>query len=651
MPASFYLFCIISFIIYLLLSTFSLLGTSAIVASSLLDELHWNESQLGRVQSAFFIGYALTQVFGGVLGGQRRKIRSSSPTDTETSSSSSSSSSSRHNSVGAENNNGSEEDDDDYYYYYGTTFTNSRRKDVEYNGKMLQQQLDDDDDVNTDSMTTTTSSTKQQHQQQQQDGRYRTILPLSLLLTGITTLLFPVAAKAGPNWAIFDRFALGLLEGVLLPAAMAGISATTTTTSSSSSADDDAILSSDDTTTTTTSTKDIKATASAIVISGCYLGSAWAYLTAWIIFSEPSQVQLVHWGILQEDSSSSTTISVWPLLFYINGILSLVITIMFSSEFDLIGWRSNNNNSSSGGGSSNNNNTTTKMYDESTATLWSSTTMVMMKVAAAIATETLSSKSGRAIIAAQIGQGALLYSIASWGPLYLERIATDVSTTTAAAVVDTSTSLSSSSFVSSTAVAASIAASSLIVPQITQALVGVSIGIGADKSSSNIGPRLTRRSLQFISGVGPAMILVYLAFLGSVSNSGVGVDARATIFQSPAFLFGAAQTISAISLGAVSVSHLEVAPPSKSGAVYALGNVFAAISGSITVTLFGILLDKDGQQAAATTTPTPASDFSLPFLVVAMLSAVGSIVYSLSIESDLDIGMQETNKHHQEKSK
>ena len=94
-----------------------------------------------------------------------------------------------------------------------------------------------------------------------------------------------MAAMAGPNWAILDRFSLGLLEGVLLPAAMAGVS---TTTASSSSVD--AMFASDATTTTITSTtstleerkksiigdnQDIKATASAIVIAGCYLGSAW----------------------------------------------------------------------------------------------------------------------------------------------------------------------------------------------------------------------------------------------------------------------------------------------------------------------------------------------------------------------------------------
>ena len=42
-----------------------------------------------------------------------------------------------------------------------------------------------------------------------------------------------------------------------------------------------------------------------------------------------------------------------------------------------------------------------------------------------------------------------------------------------------------------------------------------------------------------------------------------------------------------------------------------------------------------------------ASDFSLPFQIVAILSVAGSIFYSLSIESDIEIGMQETKKHLQ----
>ena len=313
------------------------------------------------------------------------------------------------------------------------------------------------------------------------------------------------------------------------------------------------------------------------------------------------------------------------MLFYINGILSLLITVMFSSEFHLYGSLDDNNTIG------------TKLNDKTSTFLasLSRTSISVMKDTIAIAKETLSSKSGRAIIAAQVGQGALLYSIASWGPLYLERVA-DVSNAVGAEDVVLQ---SSSTFISSTALAASVAASSLVLPQLTQALIGVSIGVGADKISSNMGPRLTRRLLQFISGVGPAIILFYLSLAGN-SSTATSLDFGA-FSQSPALLFGIAQTISAISLGAVSVSHLEVASPSKSGAVYALGNVFAAISGSITVTLFGYLLDKNIHQAVVTNTDsvsTGVSDFALPFQIVALLSAAGSVFYSLTIESELEIG-------------
>ena len=515
-------------------------GTSAIVASSLLDELHWSESQVGQVQSAFFVGYALTQVFGGLLGGYQNE------------------------------------------------------------------------------------NEQEGRQRQQQEG-YRQIVPISLVLTGITTLLFPIAAQIdgsgvnnGPTFAILDRFVLGLLEGLLLPAAMSGVSATTSTTNIASTAK---------TMTTTSdgtgnSSNNNKATASSIVIAGCYLGSAWAYLSAWILFSEASQAQLHQWNVLSVQHEHDQ-ISIWPLLFYINGILSLLITVMFSSEFHLY--------ASSDG----NNNIVTKQNDKKNTFLssLSRNSISVMEDTIAIAKETISTKSGRAIIAAQIGQGALLYSIASWGPLYLERVA-DISTVVGAEEVVLQSS--SSTFISSTALAASVAASSLVLPQLTQALIGVSIGVGADKISSNIGPRLTRRLLQFISGVGPAIILFYLSLAGNSSTT-----------SSPALLFGIAQTISAISLGAVSVSHLEVAPPSKSGAVYALGNVFAAISGSITVTLFGYLLDTNIHQAVVTNADSSSagvSDFALPFQIVALLSAAGSVFYSLTIGSELEIGVVDSKR-------
>jgi hypothetical protein len=61
-------------------------------------------------------------------------------------------------------------------------------------------------------------------------GNYRSILPISLSLTAIATLLFPIATEyGGSTYASVDRFCLGLAEGLLLPAAMAGVSDTTTT--------------------------------------------------------------------------------------------------------------------------------------------------------------------------------------------------------------------------------------------------------------------------------------------------------------------------------------------------------------------------------------------------------------------------------------
>ena len=463
-------------------------GTSAIAASSLLNELHWSESELGNVQSSFFIGYGLTQIIGGVLGGE-----------------------------GISNNND------------GTA----------------------------------------------KSGGYRTVLPTSLLLTGIITILFPLAASYGVSWASADRFCLGLLEGLLLPAAMAGISDTTTKVSTENN------ISKDD---------DIKATASSLVIAGCYLGSAWAYFSAWILYSEQFQQLAKSWGYNG---------TIWPLVFYVNGIISITILYLFRDEFNIQLENIFFESSSS-----------TESIVQKTNNIWEDTL--------SIANETISSKSGRAILSAQVGQGALLYSIASYSPLYLERVMPTQST---------ATNMMESSATAVTA-AASIAASSLILPQITQALVGVSIGTAADKLSSNIGTRTTRRSLQLISGVVPALILWYL------STSGV----NNILDLSPALLFGIAQTVSALSLGGVSVSQLDIASTDKAGSVYAVGNIAAAISGSVMVSIFGQLLDN-----ASLTGMSNGDEFSLPFQLVALVSAFGSVIYAFTVESELEIGSNQTD--------
>ena len=503
-------------------------STSAIAASSLLEELHWTEGQLGDVQSAFFVGYALTQVLGGLLGGAVEPVNDGGGNDT--------------------------------------------------------------------SAATATAN---------KSGGYRTVLPWSLFLTGVTTFLFPLAASCGPSWASLDRFCLGLLEGVLLPAAMAGVSATTTATVASGDVESPLIA---ETSQSSEEGNNNKATASALVIAGCYLGSAWAYLSAWLLFSERFQLQLAEWGYEG---------SIWPCVFYVNGILSMVLLVFFREEFNIFGSLGANPTKQSAQPKDGEIGYSSQEMDEAMTrsnNVWTDTV--------SIAKETISTKSGRAIIAAQISQGALLYSIASYAPLYLERI--NAVALPSESMHNTATSAS----ISSVAVAASVAASSLILPQISQALVGIGIGAAADQMSSKIGTSFTRRALQIISGVAPALVLWYLAGIGS---------GEVTSKISPEFLFGAAQTASALSLGAVSVSHLDIATPAKAGAVYALGNVAASASGSLIVNLFGRLLEDGGSTGA-----NVGAEFALPFRIVAVLSATGAIIYRSTVGTELEIGFNQT---------
>ena len=128
---------------------------------------------------------------------------------------------------------------------------------------------------------------------------------------------------------------------------------------------------------------------------------------------------------------------------------------------------------------------------------------------------------------------------------------------------------------------------------------------------------------------------------------GGGNDASSAEWSSPALLFGAAQTVSALSLGAISVSHLDIATPSSAGAVYALGNVAAAASGSLMVNVFGRLLDDGGKISAGSADSSSellggGAEFALPFRVVAILSTVGSLIYGCTVETELEIGLNET---------
>mmetsp|Transcript_25478 Transcript_25478/g.53329 ORF Transcript_25478/g.53329 Transcript_25478/m.53329 type:complete len:693 (+) Transcript_25478:80-2158(+) len=617
-------------------------STSAIAASSLLDELKWTEGDLGDVQSAFFLGYALTQVFGGVLGG----IGGDSELD------------SSKNYDGDEVFDGNFGDD-------GQSKANSRN-----NPQTTATRKGPRPEV--------VSQIEDEWSKSKKRAGYRTILPISLILTGLATLLFPYAAiHGGPTIASIDRFVLGLMEGLLLPAAMAGVGATTAITKPHN-----ANYVSDIAFTSNTSKEmihrgrdesnkeasNIKATASAIVIAGCYLGSAWAYLAAWGIFSEPFQKFWMQLGSLVDSS-------IWPLVFYINGFLSMVFVLFWREEFDFdFSWLFSDDYNHDVSTMSLEQDVDATILEEKedstkTPTRNSSQTTKLASVwndTLKIAKETLSSKSGRAILAAQIGQGALLYTIASWGPLYLERVgevppvdsssATDASALWPPTSDDTSPSSSSSAISSTVATAASVAASSLILPQLTQALVGLSIGATADQLSSRIGTRFTRRALQILSGTGPALILWFSTLhldIGGAENITGDNDMMMNekVLTSAPSLFGAAQTLSALSLGAVSVSHLDIATPSTAGAVYALGNVAAAASGSVMVNLFGKWLEggDDGSvmkeafdEGGVGAMIGGGREFDVPFRVVALLSAFGSLWYGITVDTNLEIGVNVT---------
>merc|ERR1711957_577689 len=104
--------------------------------------------------------------------------------------------------------------------------------------------------------------------------------------------------------------------------------------------------------------------------------------------------------------------------------------------------------------------------------------------------------------------------------------------------------------------------------QLAQATVGIGVGAASDAVARKVGTVPTRRVLQGLGGVVPAIILWHLSVSAGTDDS--------TVVANPIAWFAAAQTISALSLGAVSVSHLEVAPR-NAGTVYALGNVAAAL--------------------------------------------------------------------------
>jgi ACS family sodium-dependent inorganic phosphate cotransporter len=94
--------------------------------------------------------------------------------------------------------------------------------------------------------------------------------------------------------------------------------------------------------------------------------------------------------------------------------------------------------------------------------------------------------------------------------------------------------------------------------------------------------RRTRVALQVVGMVGPAVCL-----LAAVSpTTGAGAAAASALIT-------VGLGLSALTLGGVSVSHLDVAPR-HAGMVFGAGNTAATIAGLVAVPLTGLLLDRTG---------------------------------------------------------
>ncbi|CAK9043498.1 unnamed protein product [Durusdinium trenchii] len=120
------------------------------------------------------------------------------------------------------------------------------------------------------------------------------------------------------------------------------------------------------------------------------------------------------------------------------------------------------------------------------------------------------------------------------------------------------------------------------VPYVLQALVGLAVGAAADRAlAQGLSVGLVRKTLQTVGMLVPAVALLVAAspMTKDPSTAGLLVD------------LGLAAN--ALTLGAVSVNHLDVAPR-HAGAIFGLGNTFATLAGLVSTPLTGFLLDRTG---------------------------------------------------------
>eukprot|EP00913_Durusdinium_trenchii_P004255 g3945.t1 len=116
------------------------------------------------------------------------------------------------------------------------------------------------------------------------------------------------------------------------------------------------------------------------------------------------------------------------------------------------------------------------------------------------------------------------------------------------------------------------------VPYVLQALVGLAVGAAADRAlAQGLSVGLVRKTLQTVGMLVPAVALLVAA--SPMTKDWLLVD------------LGLAAN--ALTLGAVSVNHLDVAPR-HAGAIFGLGNTFATLAGLPCFEPPGFLLDRTG---------------------------------------------------------
>ena len=144
-----------------------------------------------------------------------------------------------------------------------------------------------------------------------------------------------------------------------------------------------------------------------------------------------------------------------------------------------------------------------------------------------------------------------------------------------------------------------------LLPYLVQGGVGAASGLLADRLlARGWGVRRVRRVLQTAGMLGPAACM-----LAAASPLTEGSPAAASAWVT------AGLGLNALTLAAVSVSHLDIAPK-HAGAIFAAGNTCATLAGLLAVPLTGVVLEATGS-------------WSLVFGITAAHYCVGAALYAM----------------------